>query len=239
MSSKHKKSSRFPETRWSLVGRAAASDDLTRQQALAELLAVYAPVLRAFLIETRRVPPDLAEDLLHDFVVDKVLARKLIHHADQGRGKFRSFVLKALNNFVTTKLKREYAARAAASLDQSVLATLASPQSTDRFEQEWVQQVVRDALQLTEADCTRRGRTDLWQVLCLRVVEPMLNGAEPADYEQIVRQFDIETPRQAMNLLANAKRCFIKHLRAAVGRYVSDKSMIDEEIADLREIVAR
>ncbi len=235
-----KKPSRFPETRWSLVGRAAASDEMTRQLALAELLVAYAPALRAFLTETRRLRPDLADDLLHDFVADKILARKLVHHADRGKGKFRNFVLKALNNFVTTKLKQEYAARAMASgLDESTLAVLATRSGTNRFEQEWVQQVVRDALELMESDCEGRDRSDLWEIFYLRVVDPMLHGAEAADYGQVVRRFGIQTPRQAMNLLANAKRCFAKHLRAAVGRYVYNEDQIDEEIADLREIVGR
>jgi hypothetical protein len=99
----------LPPTRWSLVGRAAASDEQTRGAALSELLVVYMPCLRAFLVQSRRVPADLADDLL----------------------------------------------------------------------------------------------------------------------------------REAMNLLANAKRCFHKHLRTAVGRYVGDESGIDAEIADLHRIVSR
>lgn len=240
MATNQKKLSRFPNTRWSLVGRAAASDELTRQQALAELLVAYTPALRAFLVETRRVPPALAEDLLQDFVCDKVLAQNLVHHADQGRGKFRNLLLKALNNFVTTRLQREYAARAlTAGFDASMLAALTAPQSPDRFEQEWVQQVVREALQLMETDCGIRGRTDLWEIFCLRVVEPLLHDTEPLDYAQIIRRFDLRTPREAINLLASAKRRFFTHVRTAVGRYVYDEAQIDEELADLRAIVGR
>ena len=213
---------------------------MTRQQALAELLMAYAPGLRAFLIETRRLPLDLADDLLHGFIADKILARKLVHHADQSKGKFRNFVLKALNNFVTTKLKQAYAARAViARLDESVLAVLATRSGTDRFEQEWVQQVVRDALRLMESDCRGRGRSDMWEIFRLRVVAPMLHDAEPAEYEQVTRCLGIQTPRQAMNLLANSKRSFAQHLRTAVGRYIGREDQIDEEIADLRKIVGR
>jgi len=238
MSADRKKPSRFPETHWSVVGRAAASDAQTRQQALCELLRAYTPGLRAFLVEARRVPGDLVDDLLHDFIADKLLARKLVHHADQGKGKFRSFIVKSLSNFVTTRLKREYAARAlAAGMDESVLATLALCHDNDPFDQQWVKQVVRDALAMMEADCRGRDRADLWEVFRLRVVEPMLHNAPPADYGQIVAQFSLQTPRQAMNLLANAKRCFANHLRAAVGRYVHEDDRIDEEIDDLRAIL--
>ncbi len=234
------KPSRFPHTRWSLVGRAAASDALTRQQALTEILVVYTPALRAFLVETRRLPPPLADDLLQDFVVDKVLVRNLVQQADQDRGKFRNFLLKALNNFVTTKLQREYATRAgAAGWDEAMLARVAAPSHPDPFEQAWVQQVVREALHLMEADCTTRGRTDLWDVFCLRVVHPLLHDTEPMEYAQIVRRFHLRTPREAINLLASAKRRFFTHVRTAVGRYVRDDAQIDEELADLRAIVGR
>jgi hypothetical protein len=67
----------------------------------------------------------------------------------------------------------------------------------------------------------------------------MLHDVAPIDYEQMVHQFDIGTPRQAMNLLANAKRCFWGHLRSAVGKYVSGEEQIDQEITQLREIVGR
>ncbi len=78
----------------------------------------------------------------------------------------------------------------------------------------------------------------MWEMFRLRVVDPMLHDAEPADYGQIVRQLGIATPRQAMNLLANAKHSFMGHLEAAVGKYVSGEE-IETEIADLREIVGR
>jgi RNA polymerase sigma-70 factor (ECF subfamily) len=231
---------RFPDTRWSLVGRAANPDEPTRRQALAELLAAYRPGLQAFLVETRRLPADLAEDLLHDFIADKVLSLKLVHHADQGRGRFRSFLVRSLNNFVTSRLNREYAIRAkTAGLEEA--ETTASPPDagTDCFEREWVKQVVRDALERMEADCRADNRADLWEIFRMRVVEPMIHDTEPVDYEHIVTRFGIQSPRQAMNLLASAKRRFVPHLRAAVGRYVANAEAIDDEIADLRKIVGR
>ncbi len=235
-----KRSLQFPETHWSLVGRAGASNDLTRQQALEELLVIYLPVLRTFLIAVRRIPPDLAEDLLQDFIADKVLARQLVHQADQGRGKFRSFLLKSLCNFTLTKLKKEYAARArAVCLDALDLATDAGYEAEDQFDREWVKQVLSDALDLMKVDCQENGNTVMWEVFRLRVVDPIQTDSAPADYRQIVAQFRLETPRQAINLLANAKRCFAKHLRAAVGRYVHDDALIEEEIADLRETLGR
>ncbi|RJQ63188.1 MAG: sigma-70 family RNA polymerase sigma factor [Desulfobacteraceae bacterium] len=205
-----------------------------------ELLIAYTPALKSFLVESRRIPKELADDLLHDFVLNKVLTRRLVQHANQGKGKFRNYVLKALNNFVNTKLSRERKIHEKqVEVDETALPDPASLDEIACFDEKWVQQVVRDSLQSMESELQSNGRTDLWEIFRLRVVEPMLNGSEPAGYNEIVRRFDIQTPRQAINLLATAKRCFIRHLRETVGRYTGDKEKIDNEIEDLRQIVGR
>lgn len=231
--------SRFPDTRWSLVGRAADSDEGIRQQAMAELLSLYTPGFRAFLVQTRRIDSELADDLLQDFIADKLLASQLIRQADVRRGKFRSFVLKCLNNFVNSRLRSHLkpgTPGVAHSLPEEV--TVERTELSDVFDRQWINQVVADALQMMEADCTHRGRADLWEVLRLRVVEPVFRGVEPVTYDQLVEMLAIGSPRQAMNLLANAKRCFFDHLRVAVGRYV-DHDSVEEEIADLRAVLSR
>lgn len=235
-----KKTSRFPETHWSLVGRAASSEEEGRAEAVAELLEIYRPALRAFLVETRRIPPQLADDLLHDFVADRILARRILEKVDSDRGRFRNFIVKSLSNHASTRLQKVRTREAKTfELDETLLEVSASRQDTDRFDQEWVRSLVGDALGLMEEDCRARDRMDLWELLHLRVVAPILDDAEPVEYDQIVARFELESPRQAINLLATAKRAFLRHLRVAVGRYVEGETRVDEEIADLRAIVGR
>ena len=226
-------------TRWSLVGRAAASDELTRQEAISELLVTYMPGLRAFLVKSRRIPADLADDILQGFIADKVLGAGFLRHANQGRGKFRNFVLKSISNYATTKLRKEHAVqKSVKGFDEKLITSIKANEETDLFEQEWVKQLVQDALRLMEADCRNRDRTDMWRIFQLRVVEPIFKNAKPAQYEQVIRQFGLKTPRQAINLLANAKRCFTKNLRLAVGKYVKNDKDIETEISDLLRIIS-
>ncbi len=232
-----KKRSRFPETRWSLVERAAASDADVSSAALSELLVLYTPVLRTFLIESRRVQADSVDDLIHDFVADKVLARKLVHHADRARGRFRNLLVKALTNFVTARNIRRNA-RQSYLVDVEELGGIPSDQEVDRFDQEWVRQVLRDSLRLMEEECRTRDRMDVWKVFRMRILNPILHDKEAVGYGELVSQLGIETPRQAINLLATAKSCFRRHLRKAVGRYVLEDE-IEEEIRALREIVGQ
>ena len=237
MGSTGRKKGRFPATRWSLLGRAEASDEMARQQALGELLALYTPALRAFLVASRRVPDDQIDDLVQGFVADKILARKLLHHADRARGKFRSLLVKSLANYANSK-SRTRQRREATVVTTDDLDQFASPEVRDHFDREWVQLVVRDALTMMEAGCREDDRMELWEIFSLRTVEPMLSGAEPVGYEDLTRRFQISTPRQVINLLTTAKRRFRKHLEDAVARYVQDDELVRQEIVALREIVA-
>lgn len=229
----------LPETDWSLLRRAKASDAMVRQEALAALLMAYAPALRGFLLGVRRVPPDLVDDLVQGFIADKILSLKLVHHADRGRGRFRNLILKALSNYVSTRLEKEHRSRATGGgLDEARLRAAPAGPDVDRFDREWLQQVVREALASMDADCRERGRGDVWQIFQRRVGEPMLRDTEPTDYETLVRELGIASPREAMNLLATAKRTFHRHLRLAIGRYAPE-TQVDDEIADLRRVLAR
>lgn len=234
------KKSRFPETQWSLVGRAAVDDEGVREEAVAELLSIYRGALRAFLVETRRIPGAVAEDILQDFIADRILSRRILEQANSDRGRFRNFLVKSLSNYASTGLKREYARQAREfELDEALLEVSASAQDTDRFDQEWVRSLVADTLALMEEDCRERARMDLWEILRARAVDPILEGTEPVAYEEIIERFGLESPRQAINLLATAKRAFVRHLRVAVGRYAGGDDRIEQELADLRAIVGR
>src|SRR4051795_12436921 len=90
----------FPTTRWSLVGRAAARGTDNGRLALSELLQIYLPALKAHLVGPLRIDEHRADDLLQGFLADKVVEQNMIALADPTRGKFRTFLLTALERFV-------------------------------------------------------------------------------------------------------------------------------------------
>ena len=231
------KPSRFPNTQWSLVGRASALDDATRSAAIDAVLRTYRPGLLRFLIEARRLPRDAADDLLQDFITEKILTKHLLRFADRNRGKFRNFLLISLNHFVTSRMRRQK--MKTVDLDHADGVAADPEEGLQCFEREWVNQVIRSALTLMQTECMKQRRPDLWEIFRLRVAEPALHGAEPADYANLIARFNLSSPRQAINLLASSKRVFTRHLRAAIGQYVPADGDIDEEIADLRKICVR
>jgi len=97
-------SSSFPETRWSLVLRAAGGDAPAAKAALAELYERYWYPLYGFARRSGRQPAD-AEDAVQDFFV-ALNGRNLWADADADKGKLRTFLIKAFRRHMGTGDRR-------------------------------------------------------------------------------------------------------------------------------------
>ena len=93
-------SSRFATTRWSVILSCADSTigEETAHKALAELCKTYWRPIFAFICWRGHPVPD-AQDLTQDFFL-MILEGNLLKRADPSRGRFRSLLLKALQNFM-------------------------------------------------------------------------------------------------------------------------------------------
>jgi RNA polymerase sigma-70 factor (ECF subfamily) len=200
------------------------------------------PALRAHLIQAKGLTADRADDLVQDFVTAKILERDLIARADQARGKFRTFLLTALDRFLLNRLrdlgaKKRAAGAAAEPLGERDAKLAAGP--SDAFDVAWARSVLSETLQRMRDHCETSGRMDVWGVFECRVLGPILEGTEPPDYHELVRRFGFQSPSQASNLLATAKRTFARTMRSVVGEYTGGEEEIEEELGQLREILSR
>src|SRR4051812_12470 len=97
----------FPSTHWTLVGHAGKSSGESKREALGALLTRYMGPLRSHLVERQCLPSDRADDYLQGFFVSQVMERDLIGKAEQEKGRFRSFLLIALDRYVFNRLRQE------------------------------------------------------------------------------------------------------------------------------------
>ena len=97
---------RFATTRWSIVLHAgqAGSKSSPARDALARLCRTYWFPLYAH-VRRRGYSAHDAEDLTQEFFV-RLLARQSIAQADPARGRFRAFILTALNHFLADEWDR-------------------------------------------------------------------------------------------------------------------------------------
>jgi DNA-directed RNA polymerase specialized sigma24 family protein len=235
----------FPETSWTAIGEVWAEGPDGPRHALGALLQRYMPALRARLVIEKGIAPDKAGDLLSGFTADKILERNLISRADRSRGRFRTFLLTALDRYVVDEHraaaaeKRKPADGAVVSLnglgDQELPRNSDDPSAAS--EVAWAREVLAEAIRRMEAQCRTDDRPELWEVFRCRVLDPALEGADPLPYDKFVSTFGMKTPVQAANALVTAKRLFARLLKSVVAEY-ADGAAADQEIADLRAILA-
>jgi DNA-directed RNA polymerase specialized sigma24 family protein len=238
----------FPQTHWSLVRRAGgagaggggggdAADEEARREALATLLARYAPALRSYLRTVRRLPEDAADDLLQAFIADRLLASELLRSADAGRGQFRTLLLTSLNRFATSRFRSERL-RSADPLAEGSDPPDAGPSPAAAVEAAWARTLIHGVTEAMREQCAATGRADVWAVFEGRVLAEIFEDRPPVSYEQLAARFGLQSPAQAANLLITAKRMYARLLRTAVAEYEPDEARIDAEIADLRRLLS-
>jgi DNA-directed RNA polymerase specialized sigma24 family protein len=232
----------FPTTRWSLVVRASAVEDPTTRPALSQLLVNYLGPMRLHLITRNGVSPQETDDLLQSFVADRLLEDNLLASAIQGRGRFRNFLLTALDHFVFNHFRtlRAQKRRPKAGLisDEQVDLVDPAPPADKSFDRAWAREVLNQAVAAMREECRFENRPDVWGVFESRVLLPILESAKPIPYRDLVSRFGFASPSDASNVHVTGIRMFRRALRSVIGRYEPDKQGIEEELDDLRRILS-
>jgi RNA polymerase sigma-70 factor (ECF subfamily) len=216
-----------------------------RRRTLEALVKQYLPALRSYLMARRRIGRHEADDLLQGFLAGKVLEQQILCRADRTRGKFRTFLMTALERYAISEWRKESAARRTpAGGPASPLGELAedqhpAPEAADLFDLEWAKQAVEVAVGRMRRECRSGARQALWGVFEARVLRPALRDEEPVPYERLVPELGLGTAEQAANLLASAKRMFARNLREVAAEYADDEADAEEELRRLRSVLAQ
>jgi hypothetical protein len=184
-------------------------------------------------VNVKRLAEHETEDLIQTFVADKVIEKHLLKHADERRGKFRTFFLTSFKNYCTDRHRMR-------AKDPHIFGGLSDGQSVGAdppdmlLESEWARAMVRNVLEAMRQECIEMGRTDMWEVFHARTVQPLYAGIEPPPYELLAQQLGLGSPTQAANLLVTGKRMYARLLRLAVAEYELNEEDIEAEVAQLQ-----
>jgi RNA polymerase sigma factor (sigma-70 family) len=238
-------SSRFATTRWSLIlsSLGEESDESKAREALAQVCRIYWRPIFAFVCRKGHSVPD-AQDLTQDFFM-MVLRGNLLQQADRERGRFRSLLLKSLQNFLIDHHARAHAQKrggdvqfvswddwmAEAPSHLAIPASVVESWPAERiFDVRWAATVAEQALQQLQEECQSRGRRRVFDVLSgLLTAE-----REDISYEKLARELGVAGP-DIKRLLHRLRQRYRQLLRDAVAQTVPDPNEIDEE---LRYLVA-
>jgi RNA polymerase sigma factor (sigma-70 family) len=236
----------FATTRWSLVLSAADSDGQTSRQALAELCGIYWRPIFSF-VRRQGHSTEEAQDLTQDFFV-MILESNWLRQVDQSRGRFRSFLLKSVQNFLSHADERSAALKRGGKIDfiswddwmaeaPSQIAvsaqTLNSLPPERIFDLRWAATVVEHALRRLREECESKGRLRLFETL-----RPQL-AAERSDvsYADLAPALGI-AETAVKKQLHNLRQRYRWILRDEVAHTVNDPADVDDEIRHLCAVLA-
>ena len=231
----------FPSTHWSLVldaGHCGLPDAAT---ALEELCRAYWPPLYSFLRRQGHSPHD-AEDLVQGFLA-RVLAREDLAEVGPEKGRFRTFLLTSLRNFVIKQALRDKALkRGGGQVPISINAeeaerlcgadlNAASPEAA--FDRRFAQAVITRAFAALREEHRARGREELFALL-----SPHLDGAEAKDYEFCAAKLGM-TPGAVAVAVHRMRGRLRELLRAEVRQLCASAAEEEQELKYLLEVWSR
>lgn len=227
----------FLTTHWSLIEGVGASDE-DRARALINLLSsrYWKPVY--CYLRRKGYGNEDAKDLTQGFFQEVVLGQELIEKADRTKGRFRTFLLTALDHYVINvhdaqTARKRMPRHGLASLDGTDPLELAGPvaelSAEESFNYAWVSSLLERVLAEVREACAREGKAVHWAIFEERVLRPAIQEETPPSMETLCCKHGIDGPIKASNMIVTVKRrlqkAFAEHLRSSV---TSDDAACEE-----------
>ncbi|MGH7935995.1 MAG: RNA polymerase sigma factor [Chthoniobacterales bacterium] len=214
------------------------------QAALAELCQTYWAPLYGFVRSRGRAVPD-AEDLTQSFFA-YLIEHKIYARVDRRKGRFRSFLLASLKNFLADASDREQALKRGGGKEflpldeeqmkeaESLFKTQRATSSEDQtFDRSWAEALVASGLERLSAEYRSEAGKKLFSELKIFVA----GGAEPPPaYAELAMRLGMaeSTLRSHVTRLRARYR---EVLRAEVRRTVESEAEVKEELRELLRVL--
>ncbi len=230
----------FVTTRWSLILSAAnlGSEEQKARDALAELCRTYWRPMFSF-VRARGYSIEDAQDLTQDFFVT-ILKTNWLHHADRNRGRFRSLLLRSLQNFLINAAEKSHSrkrgggvefiswddwmAEAPSQLSIPVQALNSLPPERI-FDLTWATTVVERAFQRLREECESKGKLWLFQALSSHLTDER----DELSYANLSAELGM-AETAVKKQLHNMRQRYRSLLRDEVSQTVEDPADVDDEI---------
>jgi len=233
----------FATTHWSIIAQSALTDAPEAGSALAQLCEMYWPPIYSFVRRRGYAAPD-AQDLTQSFFAF-FLQTKAYARTDKCHGKFRSFLLASVKNFLADNWDREQAIRRGGgyqfvSLDQQTAeafydaANASDSTAEGLFELRWAKSLTAGALNSLREELRAEGKIKLFEQL----KNFLIGGTVLPSYDEASARIGI--PRATVKTHVHRLRQRYREIvRREVARTVSSPHEIDEELHYLCNTLAQ
>jgi RNA polymerase sigma factor (sigma-70 family) len=227
----------FVTTHWSLVLAAGRGDSTRSRAALEKLCRNYWYPLYAFVRRLGHGAHD-AEDLVQSFFA-VCLEKNYLGAVEQGRGRFRSFLLIALKRFLANEWDKQHAQKRGGAQIPVALDSLTAEEryalepaeqlSADKlFDRRWALTLLERVVQRLEAEQHATGKGEQFEALkeCITAV------GRGTPYAELAQQ--LSTSEGAVKVAVHRLRARYRELlEEEIANTVASPADIDEERREL------
>ncbi len=234
----------FATTRWTIVLNSAQSSDAPgAHDALAMLCRAYWPPLYSF-VRRRGYGVEESQDLVQAFFMH-LLSQHALAAADPSKGRFRTFLLAALENFLSNERDRALAQKRGGAheivsfdamdcdeLDRALPSDAWSPEKA--FDVRWALTVLDRALARLREESIARGKERLFEAL-----QVFLTGEADRENSYQATADALGLPLAALKTTIHRMRQGFRALvRQEIAHTVSSPGEVDSELQHLRALLA-
>jgi RNA polymerase sigma-70 factor (ECF subfamily) len=230
----------FLTTRWSVIERIQAGEG--QDDALIEALIqrYWKPVY--YYLRRKGYGNEQAKDLTQGFFCEIILNRGLLRRADRNKGRFRAFLLHALNQYLLDQKDKANARKRSPRggripLDDvdipSLPQMICSLTPEDCYNYCWLCDLLEDVLAEVESNCRSDGLETHWTIFCEKIVKPLLGGTVSPSRRELCRRFGVEDEKKVSNMLITVKRRFQSTIHEHISATVTSDDEVDDEIREL------
>jgi RNA polymerase sigma factor (sigma-70 family) len=233
----------FATTHWSVVLAAGQSTDAQASEALEQLCRTYWYPLYAY-VRRRGYGLEDAQDLTQEFFA-LFLRKEYFRLADRARGRFRTFLLHALEHFLINEWKRAHCAKRGGgttpfSLDLEAAeqryanepAVTLTPEQA--YEKRWARTLLEQVLAALQHEYTQSGHDRLFEALG----EILWGKDASVSYAQIGKRLGM-TEGAVGTAMHRLRQRYRECLRAQVAQTVAEPGEVDEELHYLLTVVSQ
>ena len=224
----------FVTTRWSLIVSAGnlGAEEQKAREALAELCRTYWQPIFLF-VRARGYSIEDAQDLTQDFFVT-ILRNNWLQHADRNRGRFRSLLLRSLQNFLINAAEKTHAHKRGGDVEfvswddwmaEAPSQALDSLPPERIFDLAWATTVVEHAFQRLREECESKGKLWLFQPLSSHLTDER----DEVSYAKLSAELKM-AETAVKKQLHNMRHRYRSLLRDEVSQTVEDRADVDDEI---------
>ena len=233
----------FSTTHWSIVLQAQADSSPDAARALDALCRTYWVPLYSYVRQQGHSPHD-AQDLTQEFFA-RFVGKDYLASVGREKGKFRSFLLKALNHFLADQRDRARAIKRGGGQtpvplteDEAERLYLANPGAglapDEAFEKRWATALLSEAFAKLQAESVAAGKGDRFE----RLKGFLEDGTDSGDYETLGAEMGLAANTIAASVHRLRQR-YRELVRIEIANTVATPGEIQEEMRYLFAVLTR